>query len=212
MSQAKSILLEVKDLKKVYRTGEVETPALRGVDFSLQEGAFASVVGPILDGIRLDECPEKELSRIRLKHLGFVFQAYNLFPVLTAAENVEYVMMLQSVPAPERRRKALELLEAVGLKEMAHKRPTQLSGGEQQRVAVARAISTNPRLVLADEPTANLDSESAARLLDLMEKLNREHGVTFLFSTHDPRVVKRAHRVIHLRDGRVVDAPGDTSA
>lgn len=220
-------ILEVKNLRKVYRTGEVETPALRGVDLSLDEGEFATVVGPsgcgkttllnliggldapnsgtiILEGLRLDQCSEKELSRIRLTHIGFVFQAYNLFPVLTALENVEYVMMLQAVPSAERRRKAMELLDSVGLAEMANKRPTQLSGGQQQRVAVVRAISTDPRLVLADEPTANLDSESASNLLDLMERLNREHGTTFLFSTHDQRVVARARRVIHLRDGRVV--------
>ncbi len=221
-------ILEVRDLRKVYSTGEVETPALRGVDLSLDEGEFATVVGPsgcgkttllnliggldapnsgtiILEGLRLDQCSEKELSRIRLTHIGFVFQAYNLFPVLTALENVEYVMMLQAVPSAERRRKAMELLDSVGLAEMANKRPTQLSGGQQQRVAVVRAISTDPRLVLADEPTANLDSESASHLLDLMERLNREHGTTFLFSTHDQRVVARARRVIHLRDGRVVE-------
>jgi len=221
-------ILEVRNLRKVYRTGEVETPALRGVDLSLDKGEFASVVGPsgcgkttllnliggldapnsgtiILEGLRLDQCSEKELYRIRLTHIGFVFQAYNLFPVLTALENVEYVMMLQAVPSAERRRKAMELLDSVGLAEMANKRPTQLSGGQQQRVAVVRAISTDPRLVLADEPTANLDSESASHLLDLMERLNREHGTTFLFSTHDQRVVARARRVIHLRDGRVVE-------
>jgi len=221
-------ILEVKDLKKVYITGEVETPALRGVSMSLDEGEFASVVGPsgcgkttllnliggldapnsgtiVLDGVRIDQCPEKQLSRIRLAHIGFVFQAYNLFPVLTALENVEYVMMLRAVPYAERRRKAMELLDSVGLTGMANKRPTQLSGGQQQRVAVARAISTDPRLVLADEPTANLDSESAGQLLDMMEHLNREHGATFLFSTHDQRVVARARRVIRLRDGRVVE-------
>ena len=220
-------ILEVRNLRKVYRTGEVETPALRGVDLILDEGEFASVVGPsgcgkttllnliggldapnsgtiIFEGVRLDQCSEKELSRIRLAHIGFVFQAYNLFPVLTALENVEYVMMLRAVPSAERRRKAMELLDSVDLAEMAHKRPTQLSGGQQQRVAVVRAISTDPRLVLADEPTANLDSESAGQLLDLMEKLNREHGATFLFSTHDQRVVARARRVIYLRDGRVL--------
>jgi len=225
------IILEVRDLVKIYRTGEIETPALRGVSFSLEEGAFASVVGPsgcgkttllnmiggldaptsgtiVLDGTRVDQASEKELSRIRLQHIGFVFQAYNLFPVLTALENVEFVMMLQAVPAAERRKRAMELLEAVGLKDMIDKRPPRLSGGEQQRVAVARAISTDTRLVLADEPTANLDSTSAAQLLDLMETLNRERGVTFLFSTHDPRVVQRARKVIRLRDGRVVEGNG----
>lgn len=222
------IILELQDVTKVYRTGEIETPALRGVNLSVSLGEFATVVGPSgcgkttllnliggldsptsgmvrLDGIDLQDCPEKALAGIRLKHIGFVFQAYNLFPVLTAMENVEYVMMLQGVPSAERRRRAMDLLQAVGMAEMAGKRPVQLSGGQQQRIAVVRAISTGPRLVLADEPTANLDSTTAAQLLDLMEQLNRERGATFLFSTHDPRVVERAGRVIHLRDGRVVE-------
>ena len=222
------IILELQNVTKVYRTGEIETPALRGVNLSVSLGEFATVVGPSgcgkttllnliggldsptsgmvrLDGIDLQDCREKELAGIRLKHIGFVFQAYNLFPVLTAMENVEYVMMLQGVPSAERRRRAMDLLQAVGMAEMARKRPVQLSGGQQQRIAVVRAISTGPRLVLADEPTANLDSTTAAQLLDLMEQLNRERGATFLFSTHDPRVVERAGRVIHLRDGRVVE-------
>ena len=221
-------ILELQNVTKVYRTGEIETPALRGVNLSVSLGEFATVVGPSgcgkttllnliggldsptsgmvrLDGIDLQDCREKELAGIRLKHIGFVFQAYNLFPVLTAMENVEYVMMLQGVPSAERRRRAMDLLQAVGMAEMARKRPVQLSGGQQQRIAVVRAISTGPRLVLADEPTANLDSTTAAQLLDLMEQLNRERGATFLFSTHDPRVVERAGRVIHLRDGRVVE-------
>ncbi|HLA40466.1 MAG TPA: ABC transporter ATP-binding protein [Candidatus Glassbacteria bacterium] len=222
------VILEVRDLVKTYKTGEIETPALRGVDLSLQFGEFACVVGPsgcgkttllnliggldrpssgtiTLDGLRVDQTSEKDLSRVRLNHIGFVFQAYNLFPVLSAAENVEYVLMLKGISAAARRKKALELLESVGLADVASKRPTQLSGGQQQRIAVARAISTDPRLVLADEPTANLDSASAGVLLDLMERLNREHGATFLFSTHDSRVVERARRVIRLRDGRVED-------
>jgi len=221
-------ILEAVGLIKTYRTGEIETPALRGVDLKLGHGEFVSVVGPsgcgkttllnliggldrptdgqiILDGVRLDQASERELSRVRLRNIGFVFQAYNLFPVLSAVENVEYVMMLRDIPAAERRRKALDLLDAVGLADMADRRPTRLSGGQQQRVAVARAISTDPQLVLADEPTANLDSESAGQLLDMMENLNRERGATFLFSTHDPRVVKRARRVVKLRDGLVVD-------
>jgi putative ABC transport system ATP-binding protein len=222
------VLLETRGLKKTYVTGEVRTPALRGVDLRVADGEFTSIVGPsgcgkttllnliggldrptagevTLDGTRVDRAPEKELSRLRLNKIGFVFQAYNLFPVLTAAENVEYVMMLREVPAEERRQRALKLLRDVGLEEMADRRPTRLSGGQQQRVAVARAISTDPRLVLADEPTANLDSESAGHLLDMMEKLNAERGVTFLFSTHDQRVVQRAHRVVKLRDGVIVD-------
>ncbi len=222
------VILDMKNVTKVYRTGEIETPALRGVDLVLTQGEFATVVGPSgcgkttmlnliggldsptsgtirLDGINLQDCREKELAGIRLKHLGFVFQAYNLFPVLTALENVEYVMMLQAIPSAERRRRAMDLLESVGLAQMAGKRPVQMSGGQQQRIAVARAISTGPRLVLADEPTANLDSATASQLLDLMEQLNREHEVTFLFSTHDQRVVDRAGRVIHLSDGLVAE-------
>ncbi len=225
---ADELVLEARALKKTYLSGEVQTPALRGVDLSLGRGEFVSVVGPsgcgkttllnllggldrptggriTLAGTRLDLASEKELSKIRLNNIGFVFQAYNLFPVLSAVENVEYVLMLRNVPAAERRRKALELLDAVGLSGMAERRPARLSGGEQQRVAVARAISTNPRLVLADEPTANLDSGSAGQLLEMMEELNRQRGITFLFSTHDPRVVERAHRVVRLRDGLVVD-------
>ncbi|MBW7997060.1 MAG: ABC transporter ATP-binding protein [Candidatus Glassbacteria bacterium] len=223
-----NFILQARGLIKTYVNGEIETPALRGVDLELAAGEFVSVVGPsgcgkttllnlvggldrptsgeiTLDDVRLDLAGERELSKVRLHNIGFVFQAYNLFPVLSAAENVEYVLMLRGIPAAERRRKALELLETVGLSEMADRRPTRLSGGQQQRVAVARAISTNPRLVLADEPTANLDSESAGQLLDMMEALNRERGVTFLFSTHDPRVVERARRVVRLRDGLVVD-------
>jgi putative ABC transport system ATP-binding protein len=140
---------------------------------------------------------------MRLRHLGFVFQAYNLIPVLSACENVEFPLLLQGVPAGRRRRLAMEMLEQVGLTAEARRRPGALSGGQQQRVAVARAIVTEPDLVLADEPTANLDSENGAALLDLMQRLNRERGVTFLFSTHDPMVMEYSHRLIRLHDGRV---------
>ncbi len=220
---ADELVLEARALTKTYITGEIETPALRGVDLRLGQGELGpsgcgkttllNLIGGLdrpsggqitLDGTRMDQASERELSKVRLNNIGFVFQAYNLFPVLSAAENVEYVLMLRDVPAAERRRKALELLDAVGLSGMADRRPTRLSGGQQQRVAVARAISTDPRLVLADEPTANLDSESAGQLLDMMEDLNRQRGVTFLFSTHDPRVVERAHCVVRLRDGLIV--------
>lgn len=229
------LILQARGLEKTYVTGEVKTPALRGVDLDLGQGEFVSVVGPsgcgkttllnliggldrptageiTLDGVRIDTAAEKQLSKLRLHNIGFVFQAYNLFPVLSAAENVEYVLMLRGVPSAERRRRAMELLEAVGLGQMADRRPTRLSGGQQQRVAVARAISTDPRLVLADEPTANLDTESASQLLDMMEDLNRQRGVTFLFSTHDPRVVERARRVVRLRDGIVVDGGNGVNA
>jgi putative ABC transport system ATP-binding protein len=143
------------------------------------------------------------LSRFRLHHIGFVFQAYNLIPVLSAYENTEFILLLQGVPEGERRPRVLELLKEVGLKGMEHRRPFELSGGQQQRVAVARAIAAGPRIVLADEPTANLDSKTAASLLDLMRSLNRQEGTTFLFSTHDPLVMSRATRTIRLRDGEV---------
>jgi len=219
-------ILEVRSVFKTYVTRGVETPALRGVDLTLDEGDFAALAGPsgsgkttllnlcgaldaptsgeiLLDGQKLGDLSEAQLARLRLHKLGFVFQAYNLIPVLTARENVEFVMQLQDVGSHERRARAEELLDAVELSGLGDKRPLEMSGGQQQRVAVARAIASHPRLVLADEPTANLDSETAGRLLDLMERLNRERGVTFLFSTHDPLVIGRARRVVRLRDGRI---------
>ena len=148
------------------------------------------------------------LSRLRRERLGFVFQAYNLIPVLTAAENAEYVLLLQGRPTAERRARVREVLKSVGLEGLEDRTPKQLSGGQQQRVAIARAIAASPALVLADEPTANLDSKTAASLMDLIETLNREQGVTFLFSTHDPALIKRAHRVLLMRDGEVTfDGP-----
>jgi putative ABC transport system ATP-binding protein len=144
-----------------------------------------------------------DLIDFRLHHIGFVFQAYNLIPVLTASENVEFIMLLQGVGKAERSRRTLELLESVGLADRADTRPAQLSGGQQQRIAVARALASHPSFVLADEPTANLDTVSAMALLDLMERLNHEHGMTFIFSTHDARVIQRAHRVVTLEDGKV---------
>jgi putative ABC transport system ATP-binding protein len=143
-------------------------------------------------------------ARLRLESLGFVFQAYNLVPVLTAAENVELILELQGMGALERRKRALEVLGELGLAELSHRRPTELSGGQQQRVAVARAVASRPRLVLADEPTANLDGKNAEQLMALMRKLSKDHGTTFVFSTHDPRVIAHASRVVTLEDGRVV--------
>ncbi|HEU4430620.1 MAG TPA: ABC transporter ATP-binding protein, partial [Myxococcota bacterium] len=157
-----------------------------------------------LDGQDLARLSRSQLAALRLAKLGFVFQAFNLIPVLSARENVEFVMELQGSPAAERRARALAVLADVGLAELADKRPLEMSGGQQQRVAIARAIASSPRVVLADEPTANLDSVTAGKLIDLMERLNRERGVTFLFSTHDPRVIERARRVVRLRDGEVV--------
>lgn len=219
-------ILEARGVTKIYQTRGVETEALNGVDLAITEGEFSALAGPsgsgkttllnlfgaldeptsgevVLDGERLADLGASRLAELRLRKLGFVFQAYNLIPVLTARENVEFVMQLQGVGAEERRARAEELLRDVELAELADKRPLEMSGGQQQRVAVARSIASRPRIVLADEPTANLDSGTAGRLLDLMARLNREREVTFLFSTHDPLVIDKARRVVQLRDGRV---------
>jgi len=221
-------LVQIKGLTKNYRQGEVDVPALRGLDIRIEEGEFTALVGPsgsgkttllnliggldrptsgelMLDGEDLLELGEGAMSAYRLKHVGFIFQAYNLVPVLSALENVAFVMVLQGRPPAECEERAIQYLERVGLKEMAHRRPKALSGGQQQRVAVARALAAEPRLVLADEPTANLDTENALGLLDLMGSLNREDGMTFIFSTHDNRVMERARRVVTLRDGKVFE-------
>lgn len=220
-------ILEANGVRKVYETRGVKTLALDGIDLAIEPGEFTVLAGPSgsgkttllnlfgaldvttageirIDGQRLGELSPEELSALRLRKLGFVFQAYNLIPVLSARENVEFVMELQGVPPGERRARADELLAEVGLVELAEKRPLEMSGGQQQRVAVARAIASRPRVVLADEPTANLDSTTAGALLDLMERLNRQQGVTFLFSSHDPLVIERARRTVRLRDGRAV--------
>jgi putative ABC transport system ATP-binding protein len=220
------MLLEAKGLKKVYDTRGVVTKALDGVDLEVEEGEFAALAGPSGSGkttllnllgaldapdegtVRLDgevygELGAPELANLRLHKLGFVFQAYNLIPVFSALENIQFVLELQGTPPAARRERALEVLGQVGLEGLGEKRPLELSGGQQQRVAVARAIASRPRLVLADEPTANLDSKTARSLLDLMESLNCEHGVTFLFSTHDPIVMEVARRIVRMKDGRV---------
>jgi putative ABC transport system ATP-binding protein len=222
------MLLEARGIEKVYDARGVRTRALDGVDLQVGEGEFSALAGPsgsgkttllnvlggldapsagsvLLDGQDLLQLSPSELALVRLRKLGFVFQAYNLIPVFSARENVEFVMELQGVPVRERRQRALEMLGQVGLGGLEEKRPLEMSGGQQQRVAVARAIASHPRLVLADEPTANLDSETAKSLIRLMEHLNHEHGISFLFSTHDPLVMQAAHRVVRLRDGRVID-------
>jgi putative ABC transport system ATP-binding protein len=219
-------LVELENVTKTYMN-HVAVHALRGVTLSLRPGSFAAVAGPSgsgkttllnmvgaldrpdsghvrIGGVELTTTPPDELADFRLRHIGFVFQAYNLLPVLTAIENLEFIPALQGEPKQQRIRRAEELLEAVGLTEVRNKRPNELSGGQQQRVAVLRAILTEPEVVLADEPTANLDSTNASLLLDMMEKLNREKHITFLFSTHDPLVMERARRLVRLRDGRVV--------
>ena len=218
-------LIEATEVTKVYKTGKIETKALRGVDTQIEEGEFIAIVGPsgsgkttllnligALDtatngqlrvlGKDISQMSKRKRADLRLHSLGFVFQAYNLVPVLTAQENVEFVLELQGA-GHERRKLAREILEELGLREYADRRPRELSGGQQQRVAVARAVVSRPKLMLADEPTANLDGENAEILLKMMRDLNEQHGITFIFSTHDPRVVAHARRVITLVDGRI---------
>jgi putative ABC transport system ATP-binding protein len=220
---SKHPLVELRGVGKVY-PGGTKVAAVRGVDLKVERGEFSALAGPsgsgkstllnligtldrptsgkiLHDGREVTELDADQLADFRLGALGFVFQAYNLVPVLTAVENVEYPLVLRGVGEAERRAAAHEALKWVGLEGFADRRPDLLSGGQQQRVAVARAIVTRPALVLADEPTANLDSKTGAALLDLMQGLNAEHGVTFLFSSHDPAVLSRARRVVHLLDG-----------
>ncbi len=219
-------IIALRDVTKVYRQGSVDVHALRGLTMDVEAGEFTAICGPsgsgkttmlnligaldamtsgsiALEGRELASLNKKQLSELRRDRIGFVFQAYNLMPVLTAYENAEMVLWVQGVDAATRRERVMGLLEQVGLKGMENRRPSELSGGQQQRVAIARAIASNPAVVLADEPTANVDSETAETLLDLMEELNREQGVTFVFSTHDPQVMERARRVVRLVDGRV---------
>lgn len=221
-------LLTLKGIGKRYRQGELEVNALTDINLDIKEGEFAALVGPSgsgkttllniiggldsasqgstkLNSIELGSLKEAELSDFRLFQLGFVFQSYNLVPVLSALENVELVMVLQGRHKKECSERAQHYLELVGLKDVIHRRPSALSGGQQQRVAVARALAAGPRLVLADEPTANLDSENATALLDIMHSLSHEEKTTFIFSTHDPRVMDRAERIITLQDGKIVN-------
>jgi putative ABC transport system ATP-binding protein len=220
-------VVEINDVFKTYHDTEVEVKAVNGVTLSFERGDFAVIVGPsgsgkttllnliggldqptageiIVAGHRLSELKPSELIDFRMDHVGFVFQSYNLIPVLTAAENVEFIMSLQKWPKEKRMARTDEMLQSVGLADRHKSRPSQLSGGQQQRVAVARALAPRPQFILADEPTANLDTKSAETLLDIMEKLNREEEMTFIFSTHDARVMKRARRVITLEDGKVI--------
>jgi putative ABC transport system ATP-binding protein len=220
-------VVEIKNVSKIYNESEVQVNAVNSVTLDFQEAEFAAIVGPsgsgkttllnliggldnptsgeiIIDGTNLAKLKSSELIDFRMRNIGFVFQAYNLIPVLTAKENVEFIMNLQKWSRKERDERTYELLNAVGLFERANSRPTKMSGGQQQRIAVARALASRPKFVLADEPTANLDSKSASTLLEIMEKLNHEEKITFIFSTHDARVVKMAHRVITLEDGKIV--------
>lgn len=220
-------MIRVENLKKIYHDNGVPVKALDGINLEFQNGEFTVIAGPsgsgkttllnligaldtptegkvYFEGEDLSLKSKSELAELRLYKLGFVFQAYNLIPVLTALENVEFTMILMKVPEKERRQRAIAILEELKIAELANKRPNEMSGGEQQRVAVARAIVTNPSVVLADEPTANLDSETGSQLMNLMEKLNQEKNITFIFSSHDPVVIERGRRNIMLRDGKVV--------
>ena len=220
-------VIEVKKLTKIYNDSEVKVHAVQGIDLEIEEGEFTAIVGPsgcgkttflnMLGGLDqptegnirigdtlVHDLKPSELIDFRLHNIGFVFQAYNLIPVLTARENVEFIMQLQGRSKEERDKRAISLLTEVGLGDRIDARPSRLSGGQQQRVAVARALASKPKFVLADEPTANLDSTSTETLLDIMEKLNREENITFIFSTHDARVVNKARRVIQLEDGKII--------
>ena len=221
-------IVECIDVKKTYRQDKLEVRALNGVTLSIQTGGFVALAGPsgsgkttmlniiggldtadsgrvIVDGNALEEMTQSELANLRLRNVGFVFQAYNLIPVLSALENVEFVMLLQGVTAAERRERAMAILDDVGLEGMYNRRPAELSGGQQQRVAVARAIVSSPSIVLADEPTANLDSKTGKGLLEMMKQMNERGEATFVFSTHDKMVMDYARRLILIRDGLVAD-------
>jgi putative ABC transport system ATP-binding protein len=219
-------IVTVQDVTRDYQQGTHTVRALRGVSLSVEEGEFIALMGPsgsgkttllnLIGGLdnptsgtltiedqELSSLSPAKLGDLRRDRLGFVFQSYNLVPVLTAVENTEMVLLLQGMGADERRARAMETLKNVGLEGMEHRRPSELSGGQQQRVAVARAIASKPALVLADEPTANLDSETGTELIDLMRSLNDVHGITFVFATHDPKVMNAARRVVTMVDGNI---------
>lgn len=220
-------VIETKNISRIYRQGDIEVKALNNVSIDFEKGEFTAIIGPsgsgkttflnaiggldqptsgkiIINNTDVTKLKENEMIDFRLNNIGFVFQAYNLIPVLTARENVEFIMLMQNKPKSERDQRATKLLKEVGLETQMNRRPNQLSGGQQQRVAVARALASKPQFVLADEPTANLDSSSTSNLLDIMQKLNKEEGMTFIFSTHDQRVIDRASRLITLEDGKIL--------
>jgi len=227
MEEQHSIIV-TEDVKKTYKDNGMAVPAVRGVSLTITPGEFAALVGPSgsgkttflniisgldtptagkvwLSGKLLSDMKGKELSDFRRDHIGFIFQAYNLIPVLSVEENVEYIMLLQGVPKAERHQRVMEILKEVGLEEYPDRLPSKLSGGQQQRVAIARAMVSKPRLILADEPTANVDSKTGAELLDMMRDLNEKTGMTFVFSTHDKMIMERARRVITLKDGLIAE-------
>lgn len=221
-------IVSVRGLKRSYQQGSITVQALAGVDLDIEPGEFTVLMGASgsgkttllnqiggldrpsegtvsIDGTELGSLSDGQLSDLRLNKLGFVFQAYNLVPVLSAYENAEFVLLLQGMGASERRERVMQTLADVGLQGLENRRPSELSGGQQQRVAVARAIAGKPSLVLADEPTANLDSKTGHALIDLMRGLNEDHGITFVFATHDPKVMDAAKRIVRMEDGRVIE-------
>lgn len=219
-------LLELKGVEKIYQQGKIDVRALRGIDLMVEKGEFTTVFGPsgsgkttllnmigcldkptkgeiLFDGSGLNDMSKKELALVRRHNIGFIFQSYNLIPVLTAYENVEFAIRLTDANDKEIREKVMDILESVGLGDMVNRRPNELSGGQKQRVAIARALVKEPKLVLADEPTANLDSKTSDVVLEIMVKMNEQHGTTFIFSTHDPQVMDYANRLIEIRDGEI---------
>ncbi|MGM0626225.1 MAG: ABC transporter ATP-binding protein [Bacteroidota bacterium] len=219
-------IIETKNLHKTYNSTQVPVHAVNGIDLSIEQGEFTAIVGPsgsgkttllnligglddptegevFVNDVNIGNLSNKEVIDFRLKNIGFVFQAYNLIPVLTARENVEFIMQMQKRNKKEREARAIEMLESVGLGDRVNSRPAKLSGGQQQRVAVARALASKPKFILADEPTANLDSKSTENLLNIMHELNKKENITFIFSTHDQRVVNQARRVITIEDGKI---------
>jgi putative ABC transport system ATP-binding protein len=220
-------IIGIQGIRKIYDKDTLPVPALNGIDLTFSEGEFACIVGPsgsgkttmlniigglddptegavLIDGVNITGLSGSKKTEFRMKNIGFVFQSFNLIPVFTVKENIEFIMHLQGISKEQREKRTNELIEAVGLTDKTNIRPNKLSGGQQQRVAVARALASKPKFILADEPTANLDSKSTENLLDIMEKLNKEEKITFIFSTHDARVVKRARRIITLEDGKVM--------
>ena len=228
MSEGTNNIIVAEGIIKKYKDNSMEVEAVRGVDLTITAGEFSAIVGPSgsgkttflnvisgldsptdgkvwLNGKLISKMSGRELSDFRRDNIGFIFQSYNLIPVLTVEENVEYVMLLQGVDRAERHKRVVDILDFVGLAGLEKRKPTQLSGGQQQRVAIARAMVSNPSLILADEPTANLDSKTGGSLLDMMRELNEKKKMTFLFSTHDPMVMERARRVITLKDGQIAE-------
>ena len=220
-------MIQVKNLSKIYKQGELEVKAVNNISMKVYDGEFTAVVGPsgsgkttllncmggldsctsggvIVDGESISSYSSNQIIKFRLNNIGFVFQSYNLIPVLSAKENIEMVMLMLGYKEEERTKRSIELLEKVEMLDMSDRRPNQMSGGQQQRVAVARALASKPKFILADEPTANLDSKSTANLIDIMSRLNREENITFIFSTHDQRVIDRARRVVTLVDGKII--------